>query len=150
MGDMKESRQEKIIELIEQYEVETQEELAALLNDAGYNVTQATVSRDIKALRLKKVSNGRKSKYIFPADKTSDQNKYRNILQDAYVHVEQASNLVVIKTAAGMAMAAAAALDHLHLEEIVGTIAGDDTIMCAAKSAQEAATLVKKLQAILG
>ena len=82
---MKANRQEKIIEIIAEHDVETQEELAKLLNQAGYNVTQATVSRDIKALRLEKVSDGRKNKYIYPANKLSELDKYLSILKDGYV-----------------------------------------------------------------
>lgn len=146
---MKANRQEKIIELIEQHDVETQEELARLLNQAGYHVTQATVSRDIKALRLEKVSDGRKSKYIYPANKVSDQNKYLSIFKDGFTRIDQAANLVVIKTASGMAMAVAAALDHLKLDEIVGTIAGDDTIMCAARSNEDAQAVIKKINEMI-
>ena len=146
---MKANRQEKIIEIIAEHDVETQEELAKLLNQAGYNVTQATVSRDIKALRLDKVSDGRKNKYIYPVNKLSEQNKYLSILKDGYVHMDQASNLVVIKTVSGMAMAVAAALDHMKLSEVVGTIAGDDTIMCATRSQTEAESLIIKIREML-
>ena len=146
---MKANRQEKIIEIIAEHDVETQEELAKLLNQAGYNVTQATVSRDIKALRLEKVSDGRKNKYIYPVNKLSEQNKYLSILKDGYVHMDQASNLVVIKTVSGMAMAVAAALDHMKLDEVVGTIAGDDTIMCATRSQTEAESLIIKIREML-
>lgn len=146
---MKANRQEKIIEIIAEHDVETQEELAKLLNQAGYNVTQATVSRDIKALRLEKVSDGRKNKYIYPANKLSELDKYLSILKDGYVQMDQAANLVVIKTVSGMAMAVAAAIDHLKLNEVVGTIAGDDTIMCATRSQEEAGSLIKMIQAML-
>ncbi len=146
---MKANRQEKIIELIAKQDVETQEELAKLLNQEGYNVTQATVSRDIKALRLEKISVGGKSKYVYPENKLSEQDKYLSIFKDGFVHVDQAANLVVIKTASGMAMAVAAALDHLNFEEVVGTIAGDDTIMCATRSNEDAAQLIQKIRSIL-
>lgn len=146
---MKANRQEKIIELVSQHDVETQEDLAKLLVQAGYQVTQATVSRDIRALRLEKVSDGKKSKYIYPENKVSDQKKYLGIFKDGYVRMDQAANLVVIKTAAGMAMAVAAALDHLNLEEIIGTIAGDDTIMCATSSNKEAELAIRKISAML-
>lgn len=142
---MKANRQEKIIELISQYEVETQEELARLLNEAGYNVTQATVSRDIRALKLEKIPVGKKSKYVFPSGKGTDAAKYTNILKDGYVSMDQAANLVVIKTVSGLAMAVAAAIDHLNLKEVVGTIAGDDTIMCATRSDEEAVRLLRRI-----
>ena len=143
---MKANRQEKIIELISKYDVETQEDLARLLNREGYHVTQATVSRDIKALRLEKVPSGTKSKYIYPENKVADRNKYLSIFKDGYASCAQAANLVVIKTAAGMAMAVAAALDHLNLEEVVGTIAGDDTIMCATRSEADAERLTSRIR----
>lgn len=146
---MKANRQEKIIELITEYEVETQEELAQLLNAAGYNVTQATVSRDIRALKLEKIPFGKKSRYAAPADKTSKADKYRNVLKDGYISMDQAANLVVIKTVSGMAMAAAAALDHLDLPEIVGTLGGDDTIMCATRSNEDAAQLISRIRDIV-
>lgn len=146
---MKANRQDKIIELISTHDVETQEELAQLLNHAGYQVTQATVSRDIKALHLKKVPSGKKSKYIYPETRQEDQSRYLGILRDAFVSMDPAATLVVIRTVSGMAMAAAAALDHLQLEEVVGTIAGDDTIMCATRSEQEAHTLVEKIKNML-
>ena len=142
---MKANRQEKIIELISQYEVETQEELARLLNEAGYNVTQATVSRDIRALKLEKIPVGKKSKYVFPSGKGTDAAKYTNILKDGYVSMDQAANLVVIKTVSGLAMAVAAAIDHLNLPEVVRTIPGDDTIMCATRSDQEAVRLLRRI-----
>lgn len=143
---MKANRQEKIIELIAENEVETQEELARLLNQAGFHVTQATVSRDIKALRLEKVASGKKSRYIYPEEKSSDRNKYLGIFKDGFIRMDQASNLVVIRTVSGMAMAVAAALDHLKLEEAVGTIAGDDTIMCATRSEKEAEHLISRIR----
>lgn len=146
---MKANRQEKIIELISQHEVETQEELARLLNGAGFQVTQATVSRDIKALRLEKVLSGKKSRYVYPAGQASDREKYLGILKDGYLRMEQAANLVVIRTVSGMAMAVAAALDHLKFEEAVGTIAGDDTIMCATRSEEEAERLIRRIREML-
>ena len=146
---MKATRQEKIIELISKYDVETQEDLARLLNREGYNVTQATVSRDIKALKLEKVPSGTKSKYIYPENKVADRNKYLSIFKDGYASIAQAANLVVIKTASGMAMAVAAALDHLNLDEVVGTIAGDDTIMCATRSEEEAARLISRIREMM-
>lgn len=137
---MKRTRQNKILELIEQYEIETQEELARQLTKAGFQVTQATVSRDIREMSLTKVvgHNGR-PKYAVrdyggnAAHTYSD--RYARVLQDGMVSMTQADNLVVIKTVSGMAMAVAAAIDALGIEEIAGSIAGDDTIMCAIKSA---------------
>lgn len=145
---MKANRQEKIIELISRQDVETQEELSRLLNAEGYNVTQATVSRDIRALKLEKVSVGKKSKYVYPENKDRSE-KYLNVLKDGFVSVDQAANLVVIKTVSGMAMACAAALDHLEFKEVVGTIAGDDTIMCATRSNDEADRLIRQIREMI-
>lgn len=137
---MKRTRQNKILELIEAYEIETQEELAGLLAKAGFCVTQATVSRDIRELSLTKAAgNNGKPKYAAMEHGTSPpgnfSDRYARVLQDGMVSMTQADNLVVIKTVSGMAMAVAAAVDALGIEEIAGCIAGDDTIMCAVKSA---------------
>lgn len=136
---MKTKRHAKIIELINQYEIETQEELAQRLIEAGFNVTQATISRDIRELKLSKVAghNGRQ-KYISLA--TPDNgivDKYTRVLQDAFVSRQMATDIVVIKTVSGMAMAVAAALDAMEIPGVVGSIAGDDTIFCAIHSEEE-------------
>ncbi len=146
---MKASRLEKIIELILKHDIETQEELRRLLLQEGYNVTQATVSRDIKALNLQKVQSGTRNRYIYPGDTDKENTKYLRIFMDGYAGMEQASNLVVVKTVSGMAMAVAAALDNMGFSEVVGTIAGDDTIMCATRSASEAERLLKKIRELL-
>lgn len=146
---MKTKRQERILQLIAEYEVETQEELAGLLKAEGYSVTQATVSRDIKELNLKKVSGETKSKYVYQKTAGSAKARYLGVLKESFQSVEQAASLVVIKTVSGMAMAAAAALDHLALPEVVGTIAGDDTILCATRSEQEAEQLVGTIRNLL-
>ena len=146
---MKTSRQEKILELIAAYEISTQEELTQMLNERGYKTTQATVSRDIRALQLKKVPVQNGQKYIFPEKEISDKDKYLQIFSSGLAEIKQAANLVVIKTYAGMAMAVAAALDELKLEEIVGSIAGDDTILCACSSNEDADTLIKNIEQLL-
>ena len=146
---MKTSRQEKILELIELYDISTQEELTAMLNEQGYKTTQATVSRDIKALRLRKVPSPKGQKYISRDDSVDSREKYLRILAGGLVTMEQAGNLAVIKTIPGMAMAAAAALDELKLSELVGSIAGDDTIMCACRSDEDAASLISRIQILL-
>ncbi|MBE5921831.1 MAG: arginine repressor [Lachnospiraceae bacterium] len=148
---MKESRQNRILELIGQYEIETQEELVERLKTEGFSATQATVSRDIRKLSLKKAigASGR-PKYIQPQiEDTHIEEKYVRILKSAYISMAQAMNLVVIKTVPGMAMAVAAALDNMRFPEIVGSIAGDDTIMCATKDETEAAILMKRVRKIL-
>lgn len=150
---MKRTRQNKILELIRQYEIETQEELGKRLHESGFPVTQATISRDIRELSLTKIAgeNGR-PKYAsmdqsgLPAPVFTD--RYARVLQDGMVSISQADNLVVIKTVSGMAMAVAAAIDALGLEEIVGSIAGDDTIMCAVRTAKLVPEVIQKLQDI--
>lgn len=148
---MKISRQSKIIELINKYDIETQEELADLLMKAGYNVTQATVSRDIRELKLTKVAvDGGKQKYILLQKTESDMSeKYTRVLKDGFVSMDMAQNILVIKTISGMAMAVAAALDALQLNGVVGCIAGDDTIMCAIRSAEDTPAVMDKLNKLI-
>lgn len=148
---MKVARHEKIIELIHQYDIDTQEELAARLNEAGFKVTQATVSRDIRALKMTKVAGkDGKSRYAILQDTPPVLgDKYTRVLQDALISMDVGQNLVVIKTVPGMAMGVAAALDALQWPEILGSIAGDDTIMCVAKTSDQALGVVEKLRSIL-
>ncbi len=146
---MKTNRQEKIIELIAEHEIATQEKLVELLNKEGYNVTQATVSRDIKALHLEKIPTKKGSKYFYPESKVVNIEKYLRIFSDGFASIEQAGNMIVVRTVAGMAMAVAAALDNLQFREIVGSIAGDDTIMCATKSDVDAASVVGKIKTLI-
>lgn len=148
---MKKKRHEKIIELIGQYEIETQEELADRLRDAGYQVTQATVSRDIRELKLSKISSGSgRQKYIaFTRDETHLGDKYIRVLREGYVSMELAQNLLVMKTVSGMAMSVAAAVDALKLDEIVGCIAGDNTIMMAMRSETAAVQVMDILRRMI-
>ena len=142
---MKSERHRKILEIINKNDIETQEELAAALIDAGFNVTQATVSRDIKMLNLTKmVVNGHKKYVVFKND-----DKYIRVLRDGFSDMDMAQNILVIKTVPGMAMAVCAALDAIDYQEIVGTIAGDDTIMCAVRSVEDTKKLMEKLKNIL-
>lgn len=147
---MKLERHSKIVELIGKYEIETQEELAEHLKQAGYKVTQATVSRDIRELKLTKVQseNGRQ-RYMVMQNQTAFSDKYIRILKDGYVSMDMAQNILVIKTVSGMAMAVAAALDEIHFHEIVGCIAGDDTIMCAVRSVDDTILLMEKLKKLI-
>ena len=147
---MKLERHSKIIELINQYDIETQDELADLLNKCGYNVTQATVSRDIRQLKLIKQSVDGKQKYVVLQGNLYEMNdKYIRILKDGFVSMAMAQNILVIKTVSGMAMAVAAALDAMEWNEIVGCIAGDDTIMCAIKSTDDTLIVMDKLNNLL-
>ena len=148
---MKIERHSKIVELISKYEIETQEELAALLNKEGYNVTQATVSRDIRELKLTKMPvEGGKQKYVVIQNKEGwMSDKYIRVLRDGYVSMDMAQNILVIKTVSGMAMALAAALDAMQWNEVVGCIAGDDTIMCAVRSADDTLILMEKIKKVV-
>lgn len=147
---MKTDRHSKILELIKDNSISTQEELALALNNAGYNVTQATVSRDIRELNLTKTTTDGIPKYVvFQEHDNNLGEKYIRILKDGFVDMNMAQNILVIKTVSGMAMAVCAALDALHMNEIVGTIAGDDTIMCAVRSVEDTKNLMNKLKKIL-
>lgn len=144
---MKKDRHLKIIELIQKYNIETQEELAERLQSAGFEVTQATVSRDIRHLKLSKVPTpgGRQCYAVVEPDKEHLADKYVRVLKDGLVSMDMAQNILVIKTVSGMAMAVAAALDAMKFHEIVGCIAGDDTIMCAVRSVEETVALMDKI-----
>lgn len=147
---MKLERHSKIVELIGKYEIETQEELADRLNKAGFRVTQATVSRDIRELKLTKIQgeNG-KQRYIVMQNQETFSDKYILILKDGYASMDMAQNILVIKTVSGMAMAVAAALDAIHFHEIVGCIAGDDTILCAVRSVDDTILVMDKIRKIV-
>ena len=136
---MKTKTQRKIIELITNYDIETQEELAAKLVENGFNVTQATISRDIRELNLTKIATkGGKQKYAVQSSSDIVSNsKYMRVLNDGIITMDTAGNILVVKTVSGMAMAVAAALDAMQIKEILGCIAGDDTIMCVVKHAEE-------------
>lgn len=148
---MKRKRHEVIVDLIEQHDVETQEELAAYLKQEGYDVTQATVSRDIRELKLSKVSTGEgRQKYvIFRNDDSYLGDKFIRVLKDGFVSMNLAQNILVVKTVSGMAMAVAAALDAMKIPEILGCIAGDDTIMAAIKTNEDAAIVMEKIKQML-
>lgn len=147
---MKPDRHSKIIEIICKRDIETQEELADALNEEGYNVTQATVSRDIRELKLSKISvNGRQKYVVTSRNETELTDKYIRILKDGYVSMDMAQNILVIKTVSGMAMAVAAALDAMNWNEVVGTIAGDDTIMCAIRTTSDTRILMDKIRRII-
>ena len=148
---MKKRRQEKIKELIAAYEIETQEVLADRLREAGFEVTQATVSRDIREMKLSKIAAGQgRQKYVFlPNTDNHLGDKYIRVLQDGFVSIETAQNMLVIKTVAGMAMAVAAAVDALKFKEVAGCIAGDDTIMVAVRTVEEAAQVMDKIKGMI-
>lgn len=143
---MKYNRQAKILELIDKNVVETQEELAEKLKEQGMDVTQATVSRDIKELRLIKVmsEDGRYKYASISQSDASISNKLLTIFTESYVSSDFGNNIVVVKTLPGMAQASASAIDSLRLSDIVGTIAGDDTIMIVCRAEKTAEELVNK------
>ena len=148
---MKIQRHAKIVELINQDDSDTPEELARRLKEAGFRVTQATVSRDIRELRLTKIAvDGGKQKYVVMNTQSSElDEKYLRILRDGFVSMDMAQNILVIRTVSGMAMAVAAAMDALNWKEIAGCIAGDDTIMCAIRSVDDTLLVMDKIQKIL-
>ena len=148
---MKVNRHAKIIELIGKYHIETQEELADYLNREGFKVTQATVSRDIRDLKLTKIpaENGKQKYALHQESGNGMSEKYIRVLRDGYMSMDMAQNILVVKTVAGMAMAVAAALDAMHWPEIAGCIAGDDTIMCAVRSVDETLIVMDKIKKII-
>ena len=148
---MKKSRHQRIKELVEQFEIETQEELADRLRGDGYTVTQATVSRDIRELKLSKIpmGNGRQKYTILMQSEHYLSDKYIRVLKDGFVSMDMAQNILVVKTVSGMAMAVAAAIDAMKLKEIVGSIAGDDTIMMAVKTAEDTQCVMEKIRDVL-
>lgn len=147
---MKLERHSKIVELIGKYEIETQEELAERLKEAGYHVTQATVSRDIRELKLTKIqAEGGRQRYVVMQSQDAFSDKYIRILRDGFSSMDMAQNILVIKTVSGMAMAVAAALDAIHFHEIVGCIAGDDTIMCAVRSVDDTILVMDKIKKLV-
>lgn len=145
-------RQNTILDLIENNDISTQEELCALLKKEGFDATQATVSRDIRELSLTKI----------PSDKTGQkysrlssglgvmEEKYRGVLNDGFVGIEKAESILVLKTVSGMAMAVGAAIDAMHLSGVAGCIAGDDTVMIAVKDASRADELIGKIRGVTG
>jgi transcriptional regulator of arginine metabolism len=148
---VKYSRHSKIIEIIKEYDVETQHELANLLIDSDFNVTQATVSRDIKELRLIKIlsKNGR---YKYSESNESSQlisDRFMKLYKDAVLEVDLAQNIVVVRTLTGSANAAAAAIDALKVKKIVGTIAGDDTIFLLARTQSDALEIKAHFEMLL-
>ncbi len=148
---MKKNRHQKIKELVEQFEIETQEELADRLREAGYTVTQATVSRDIRELKLSKVpmGDGRQKYTILVHSDHYLSDKYIRVLKDGFLSMDMAQNILVVKTVSGMAMAVAAAIDAMKLKEIVGSIAGDDTIMMAVRTVEDTQAVMEKIRNVL-
>ena len=148
---MKSKRHSKIIEIINSKAIETQEELAEELKSAGFEVTQATVSRDIKTLRLIKIqgSDGKYRYSIINQNKNDMLEKLSSILINTVISVEKIDKIVVVKTISGSASAAAEAIDRLELGEIAGTIAGDNTIFILVRTLEKAQELVERISKML-
>ncbi len=144
---MKSSRQDEILRIIKEKDVETQEELAEELRKTGYKVTQATVSRDIRELRLLKVAANGGFKYARPErHETAVSDRLTRILNDSLVNVDFSGNMIVVKTLSGSANVAAEALDNLGWEEILGTIAGDNTIFIVAKNETDTIEITNRIR----
>ncbi len=144
---MKNKRQQAILRIISDFDIDTQEALLDKLKEKGFDVTQATVSRDVKELRIIKVSNGKNS-YKYASKDMEDplaQEKYVTILRETIVSAVPAGNLAVIKTYAGMANASAAAIDVIWKKDVIGSIAGDDTIFIALETQMDAKELCSEI-----
>lgn len=148
---MKYTRHSKILELIEEREIETQEELASWLKEIGFTVTQATVSRDIKELRLIKVLT-REGKYKYATIKNQDagmSERSLKLLRNSFVSLDYAKNMIVINTLVGSANAAAVAIDSLDVKDILGCIAGDDTIFVLIRSEEKVPEIIEYLNTLV-
>lgn len=148
---MKKERQEKIRELIEIHKIGTQDELIKMLKECGYIATQATMSRDIKELKLTKISDGVNGYYyVFPHSvRTSDINKLNDSLTNLIISVNYAMNIIVIKTHAGMAQAVATGIDNIKSDDILGCVAGDDTIFVVATTNEIAQNISAKIKTMI-
>ena len=149
---MKNSRHNKILQIIAEHNIETQDDLISKLCDSGFDVTQATVSRDIKQLQLVKIAtDDGKYKYALPRkDDATSSAKFKNILYETAISAQNAENIVVIKTYPGMANAAAAAVDALAGEMIIGCIAGDDTIFIVVHTNEDAVDFADYVKDVIG
>lgn len=148
---MKINRHAKIVELINKYHIETQEELADYLNREGFKVTQATVSRDIRDLKLTKVptDDGKQRYAVHQQAETKMSEKYIRVLRDGFASMDKAQNILVIRTVIGMANAVCAALDAMEWKEIIGSVAGDDTIICVVRSEEDTVSVMDKIKKIV-
>ncbi len=146
---MKKNRHEKMLELITKYEINTQDELIDRLREHGFDVTQATVSRDIRELKILKMTTGKGSyRYVLP--KQSDGGvKFSTALIESIVSVDHASNNVVLKTYPGMAQAVAVGIDRMHMHQILGSIAGDDTILVIVRDEEAASEIAYRIHELL-
>ncbi|PKM81326.1 MAG: arginine repressor [Firmicutes bacterium HGW-Firmicutes-14] len=149
---MKTGRHRKIIEIIERMRIETQEELAEELKREGFDVTQATVSRDIKELRLVKVAAGNdRYRYALPGERLMGKNpqKSMRVFRDSVIGLDSSENIIVVRTTPGAAQAAALVIDNEGWEEIIGTVAGDDTVLVVVKPKSAVAKVMDRFKSFL-
>lgn len=148
---MKSGRHARILDIIAEKPIETQDELLTILKSEGYKATQATISRDIKDLRLvKTLGSDGKYRYVTAESNTKNlQSGFSSLFGTAVVSIDRAENIVVIKTLSGMAQAICASLDSINYSSVVGTIAGDDTIFIACRSKELAAGLADELKKLI-
>lgn len=148
---MKASRQDAILELVEKYEIETQDDLIERLRQNGFEVTQATVSRDIRELKLTKVLTGHGGyRYVLPPkDTVQAGSKLNRALLESIVFLDVAMNIVVVKTHPGLAQAVAGGIDSMHMPEIVGCVAGDDTLLNVTRDVESAEVVCNKLKNLI-
>ena len=145
---MKRNRQEKMLELISKYEIDTQDELIDRLRESGFEVTQATVSRDIRELNISKMTTGKGTyRYVLPKHTATPSNiKFNSALIDALISIDHACNIVVLKTHAGLANALAVGIDSMHLDDVLGCVAGDDTILIVSRSEDSARHIANRFR----
>ena len=148
---MKTKRQTKMLELIKKHDIETQEELSDYLQKEGYQVTQATVSRDIREMKLTKIATekGRQKYAVITGNDTEVTERLTRVFKEAVLKMDYAQNMIVVKTLDGMGMGVAVALDNMQNSEILGTIAGDDTVFCVVRTHNQAAVIIEKLYRII-
>ncbi len=148
---MKNRRQEKILELISKYEIETHDEMISRLRDDGYNVTQATISRDMRELKLTKVLTARGTyKYTVNNSRNHSNNvKFNNAVVDSIVSVDYAGNNIVLKTYPGLAQAVASSVDALNMNNILGCVGGDDTIIIVTRDEEASKEISEKIKELI-
>ena len=149
---MKKNRQEKMLELISRYEIDTQDELISLLREHGYDVTQATVSRDIRELKIAKLTTGKGTyRYVLPKQQpeTGSGMKFSSTLIDSIISVDHACNIVVLKTYSGLAQAVAVGIDGMNMHQVLGCVAGDDTIMIVSRDENCATVIADRIRSLI-
>lgn len=149
---MRYSRQNKVLELISKYEIETQEKLCQMLKNSGYNVTQATVSRDIKELQLvKTLSPSGKYKYSVSTNNEGPINdRFVKIFKETILNIAASGNIVLVKTLSGCGPAAGEAIDSLNIPYLIGSVAGDNTVLLVADDPEHVPEIINRFDSILG